>query len=282
VRSRDRFTGVTRVNVVRGTPWKDALISVLEPRSPYRPWQPAAGFQAGEAVIAVLDTDPISVLAAVGIIGADGDAGRALAAIDPFYRSGLMELGTLNMLADFTVMPDSEGVYYRNSPDEITAVIGAYRRATSQDLIGRTSLAEGRILLKSGGRCTGCRQAIDLTGADARDRIHIRTVAGLQAPEFAGDSRRHLTEGWRPQATLSDWPAVLCDSCNDSMQAGGFSSFLDFKFSLHPPCPVCSAQLSMSTMYGMHPGPVEEPWIATMGCCVEPFKWCCGSCDYQW
>jgi hypothetical protein len=66
------------------------------------------------------------------------------------------------------------------------------------------------------------------------------------------------------------------------MQAGGFSSFLDFKFSLHPPCPVCSAQLTMSTMYGKPAGPVEEPWISTMGCCVQPFEWCCGSCDYQW
>ncbi len=282
MRSRDRFTGVTRVNVVRGTPWKDALISVLEPRSPYRPWQPATGFQSGETVIAVLDTDPISVLAGVGIIGADGDPGRALAAIDPFYRSGLMELGTLNMLADFTVMPDSEGVYYRNSPDEITAVMGAYRRATSQDLIGRTSLAEGRILLKSGGQCTGCRQAIDLTGADARDRIHIRTAVTPQAAEPAGRPSRRLTGGLPPRAAVPDWPAELCDLCNDSMKAGGFTNFLEFKFSLHPRCPVCSAQRTKSTMYGMPAGPVEEPWIATMGCCVEPFEWRCGSCDYQW
>ena len=279
---RGRATGVSRVNVVRGTPWKDALISVLEPQSPYRPWQPAAGFEAGEAVIAVLDTDPVSVLAGVGIIGADGDTGRALAAIDPFYRSGLMELGTLNMLADFKVMPDSEGVYYRNSPDDVVAVIGAYMRSTAESLCGRTSLAEGRILLKSGGRCAGCRGTIGLTGADARDRIHIHTAATPQAWEPVGNPSPRLTGGLPPQAAVPDWPAALCDLCNDSMKAGGFTNFLEFKFSLHPRCPVCSAQRTQSTMYGMPAGPVEEPWIATMGCCVEPFQWCCGSCDYRW
>jgi hypothetical protein len=233
-------------------------------------------------VIAVLDTDPISVLAGVGIIGADGDPGRALAAIDPFYRSGLIELGTLNMLADFKVMPDSEGVYYRNSPDDVVAVIGAYMRSTAESLFGRTSLAEGRILLKSGGRCAGCRETIGLTGADARDRIHIHTAATPQAWEPVGNPSRRLTGGLPPQAAMPDWPAALCDLCNDSMKAGGFTNFLEFKFSLHPRCPVCSAQRTKSTMYGMPAGPVEEPWIATMGCCVEPFEWRCGSCDYQW
>lgn len=279
---RGKATGVSRVNIVRGTPWKDALISVLEPRSPYRPWQPAAGFDAGDAVIAVLDTDPISVLAGVGIIGPDGDAGRALAAIDPFYRSGLMELGTLNMLADFKVMPDSEGVYYRNSPDDVVAVLGAYMRSTAESLFGRTSLAEGRILLKSNGRCAGCRETIDLTGAGARDRIHIHTASLPQAGEPVRNPSGLLTGGLPPGSARWDWPAVLCDSCNDSMQAGGFENFLDYKFSLHPRCPVCSAQRTKSTMYGMPAGPVEEPWIATMSCCVEPFQWCCGGCDYQW
>ena len=43
-----------------------------------------------------------------------------------------------------------------------------------------------------------------------------------------------------------------------------------------------SAQRSMSTMYGMLSGPVEEPWIAAMGCCVEPWEWVCGSCGHKW
>jgi hypothetical protein len=33
-----RQPSVSTVHIVEGQPWKDALISVLEPRSPYRPW----------------------------------------------------------------------------------------------------------------------------------------------------------------------------------------------------------------------------------------------------
>ena len=63
------MTSVARVHVIEGRPWKDALISVVEPRSPYRPWHAADGIEPGDAVIAVLDTDPRSVLAGVGIVG---------------------------------------------------------------------------------------------------------------------------------------------------------------------------------------------------------------------
>ena len=279
---RDK-AGAARVNIVRGAPWKDALISVLQPESPYQPWQPAGGLKAGEAVIAVLDTDPVSVLAGVGRVGADGDAGRALAGIDPFRRTGLIELGTLNMLADFVVRADDSAVFHHNSPADVVAVIGAYMRSTPEALTGHTSLAQGRILLDSRGTCTGCRQPIDLTGPDARDRVHIHTVTPLQPRKPLPRNAEWVRDGWRtPRSFPADWPAVLCDSCHDAMQAGGFSGFLDFKFSVHPRCPVCSAQCTLSAMFGMPAGPVEEPWIATMGCCVEPIEWCCASCDYQW
>jgi hypothetical protein len=76
---------VTTVHIVEGQPWKEALISVLEPRSPYRPWQPATNIEPGDAVIAILDTDPESVLAGIGIVGPNGDVGDAFATIKPFY-----------------------------------------------------------------------------------------------------------------------------------------------------------------------------------------------------
>ena len=100
------MTSVGKVHVIEGRPWKDALISVVEPRSPYRPWHAADGIEPGDAIIAVLDTDPLSVLAGVGIVGPDGDVDDAIAAIDRFHLNGLLELGTLNMLADFVVRPD--------------------------------------------------------------------------------------------------------------------------------------------------------------------------------
>ena len=154
------LTSVANVHVIEGRPWKDALIRVLEPRSPYRPWHAADGIEPGDAVIAVLDTDPPSVLAGVGIVGPDGDIDDAIAAIDRFYLNGLLELGTLQMLADFKVRPEAGPVFHRRSPDDVVAVIGAYIPATSDALFGQTSLAAGRVLLKSRGRCTGCTRQL--------------------------------------------------------------------------------------------------------------------------
>ena len=59
---------VDRIHIAEGWHWKDALISVIEPRSPYRAWHAATDIAAGEAFVGVLDTDPPSVLAGVGIV----------------------------------------------------------------------------------------------------------------------------------------------------------------------------------------------------------------------
>jgi hypothetical protein len=135
------MTSVAKVHVIEGRPWKDALIRALEPQSPYRPWHFADGIEPGEAVIAVLDTDPVSVLAGVGIVGPDGDVAAAMDGIDRFYQNGLLELGALQMLADFHVRPKAGPVYHRRSPDDVVAVISAYMPASSDALFGQTSLA---------------------------------------------------------------------------------------------------------------------------------------------
>jgi len=263
---------VNRVQVVQGQPWEDVIISLLEPRSPYRPLQPAGGsapIEPGDAVVVTLDTDPVSVLAAVGIVGPDGDVHNAMAAIEPFYIDTLLELDPLNASADFHI-PPSGGTIQGNSDDIVTA-LGEFRWPPLAARFGHNSLAAARTLLGARGRwgdhacsCTGCELPIDLTGADAREHVHIHTVSGEELDD--------------------DWPAVLCDSCRDRMESGGFTSFLDFRFSLHPPCPSCSAQRTMSAMFGMPAGPVEEPWIATMGCVVrEPRShWVCMRCRHEW
>lgn len=96
------MSSVAKVHIIEGRPWKDALISVLEPRSLQRTWH-ATGGGTGDVVIAVLDTDPQSVLAAVGIEAPDGEVGDAIAASSRFYLNGLLGIGKLNMLADFKV-----------------------------------------------------------------------------------------------------------------------------------------------------------------------------------
>jgi len=292
---------VARVHVIEGRPWKDAIISVLESRSPYLPWHTAGGIEPGHAVIGVLDTDPQSVIAGVGIVGPDGRIDRALAGIDPFYLNGLLELGTLQMLTDFVVHPTAGPVYHYRSPDDIVAVIGAYTPADSDALFGHTTLAAGRVLLESAGTCTGCGFPIDLTRPDARDRVHIHTAdpptphhlgdLKLVPPHRDGDDQvdgygpglirigpRKRRRRWFPP----DWPATLCGSCRDRMRRGRFSNFLDYRFSLHPRCPSCSAQRSMSTAYGFSNGSRQEPWVTEMGCCVQPWRWVCGECGHEW
>ena len=143
------LSSVANVHVIEGRPWKDALIRVLEPQSPYRPWHFADGIEPGDAIIAVLDTDPVSVLAGVGIVGPDGDIDGAIAAIERFRLNGLLELGTLNMLADFVARPEPGPVYHHRSPDDVVALIGDYIPSTSDALFGQTSLAAGRVLLES-------------------------------------------------------------------------------------------------------------------------------------
>lgn len=248
------------VGIVYGIPWKDAVIKLLEPRSPYRPWQTPGSIAPGQTVVVVLNTDPQSVLTAVGVMGSEGDVDRALARIDTLRRSSLFELATLNMVTDLRL---GQGGHLSASAEEVTQVLDRYIQTSAAMSFGHTTLAAGRILLASGGRCTGCSRHIDLTGENTRDRVHVHTVD-------AGPS------------VVPDWPAALCDDCHDRMTADGFTNFLDFRYSLNPRCPECSAQRTAAAMYGMPVGPVEEPWVAPMGCCVRSDNWRCTGCGHQW
>ena len=60
-------TGIDRLHIVEGTDWKDALIALLDDRSPYRPWRYGFGeAHEGDPVAIVLNTDPPSVMTALG------------------------------------------------------------------------------------------------------------------------------------------------------------------------------------------------------------------------
>lgn len=249
---------IATVHIVDGRPWQDALISVLETRSPYRPWRTSGGIRPGDAAIGVLDTDPQSVLAAVAIVGPDGDVGNAFANINPASLTGLLELGSLNMLANFVVNPRSGQVYTSKWLDAVVALVGGYNPSTADALFGHTSLAAGRILLESGGNCTACERRLDLTAEGARDRLHIHTIDPPMDPRNPSRLVDPMTEPEASQGGVgysadqikvgpgypiplpADWPGVLCDSCHDMMRHAGFTSFLDFRLNLHPRCPSCS------------------------------------------
>jgi hypothetical protein len=87
-----RFGWRADVHLVEGSPWAEAIISVLSARSPYRPWRTddSASIRPGDKLIAVVDTDPVSVLAAVAVVGGDGDIQAAFVVArraDPLHRS---------------------------------------------------------------------------------------------------------------------------------------------------------------------------------------------------
>ena len=94
-------TSTERLHIVEGSDWKDAVIALLESRSPYRPWRYGFGeAKEGDPVAVVLNTDPPSVMTALGRIGSDGQPDRAV--VDwPLPAPGLIELTTLVMMVGF-------------------------------------------------------------------------------------------------------------------------------------------------------------------------------------
>lgn len=294
-----------KVHVVRGAPWKDVIIKLLEPDSPYRPWSGALDVEPGDAVIAILDTDPASVIAEIGEVGSDGRADHAFAGCmdrDSDEWNGppvLLELGTLTALAGLTFARDGAAVTISDA-DGLVEMMRACAMAYDDDLYlnGHTTLAAARRLLRSGGRCSGCDCELDLASIHARYHVHIHTVeldptaplipvayeapfevCGAEVP-YGPEAIRLATDHWRPIRTALDQPAVLCDACHDRMREGGFTGFLDYRFSLHPECPSCSAQWTMRTIAGFIALPPTESWIWHTGCCPEQ-KWKCGACGHN-
>jgi len=254
------------MHVAVGRPWKDAIVSVLDPGSTLRPWSASGDVTPGDSIVATVETDPVSVFAAVGVVGPDRDLHTALAGNWKLCFSGLLELNTVTMMTGGALSSRGLSRYHRRGSGAVRDVLDGAAGPTADTLFGHTSLAAARVLLKSEGRCSACHDPLNLTGDTARNRFEIHT-AGHDTTDFP-----------------ADWPAVLCTSCHARMRRQGQTSFLDFIFSLHPRCPRCGAQQAMSAMYGMPAGPVEEPWIAALGCVItEPrAEWCCGQCGHRW
>jgi hypothetical protein len=297
------------IHVMRAMPWTDAVIKLLEPRSPYRPWHGALSAEPGDAVLAILDTDPPSVIAEAREVDADGRADRAIAGcVDPdsawIAPPVLLELATLTALTGMSYSHGSTEVIIHNT-SRLVGLISErmWAHGNLSYLHGHTTLAAARILLESRGRCTGCECALDLANVNARYHVHIHTVdfdptaswmpvAYDPTPEepepepeaeksYSADSIRLGSDRWRPIRIPPDWPAVLCDACHDRMRHDRFTSFLDFRFSFHPPCSSCSARWTLRTTAGFVAALPPEPWIRHTGCTRDQ-KWRCGACGHKW
>ncbi|MBP1819277.1 hypothetical protein [Mycobacterium sp. OAE908] len=288
-------TKIERLHIVEGSPWKDAVIALLDSRSPYRPWRHGFGAQVGDAVAIVLDTDPASILTTLGRVGIDGRMDRAVVEWSD-HAPTLVDLTTLTAVMDFSHDQDPRDVWQLHGDAAVQMELALdecrYRGDPSMRY-GHSTVAAARILLHSQGTCTGCDDPIDMTGEDARDVVHIRTVDAprREGPEVliqAANGRASYIDGpYSPKSWLlptlpADWPGVLCERCVVRMQNDGHNGLLDFRFSQHPRCPRCGAQRTQRGLFGEPSTQYLPPWRNIRGCCVNPEPWTCAACAYQW
>lgn len=276
-----------RLHILEAADWKDGVITLLEPQSPYRPWRYAFGeTRPGDYALVVLGTDPVSVLTRLARIDHEDNLGGAV--VEASYAD-LVDLTTLAMVLNLS----DAFVNWRLDDDDAERVILALHESPIYgDPInrwGHSSVAAARNLLRFGGGCHGCDSPIDLTEADARDKVHIHTVDPMPRSDPDSPIRTQDSHSARQQLRAAvrgaarDWPAVICRRCRDRMRDGSFRSFIDFKFALNPDCPHCGGQRTQSIVYGM-PADLESwgPWLAVGGCCVSDENWRCAICDHEW
>jgi hypothetical protein len=271
------------------------VIALLESRCPYRPWRHAFGAQVGDPVAIVLNTDPPSIMTTLGTVGIDGRMDRAVVEWSD-HAPSLIDLATLTAAVDFSHDQDPRHVWQLRGDAAIQMELALNEcryRGDSSTRLGHSSAAAARILLHSQGRCTGCDDAIDLTGEDARDTVHIRTIdaPARVAPEVliqAASGRASYIDGpYPPKSWLlprlpTDWPGALCERCVVCMCDDGYTSLLDFRFSQQPTCPRCGAHRTQSALFGMPATNDIPPWLDIRGCCRTPDCWTCTACAYKW
>ncbi|MGW0157848.1 hypothetical protein ACWDUN_00860 [Mycobacterium sp. NPDC003323] len=282
-------TAHIRLHVLEATDWKDGIITILEPRSPYRPWRYAFGdARPGDWAVIVLGTDPVSVLTVLAHIDQEDGLGGAALNLRR-YSMHLVDLTTLAMLLD---LPDAFDDW-RFTDEEAERIILALHETpvhgNRRDRWGHSTVAQARNLLGFWGNCHSCHDEIDLTNADARDQIHVHTADPLPRPQPLSPIRTTANYPERNPDRLStrydarDWPAVLCRRCAGRMRSGGYTSFVKYQFAQHPACPECGGRRTQTIGYGMPTSPDEwGPWRYMGGCCPKSDMWHCSHCDHEW
>ena len=288
-------TFTERLHIVEGSDWKDAVIALLDSRSPHRPWRHGFGeAHEGDPVAIVLNTDPPSVMTELGRIGTDGRPDRAVVKW-PVASPGLLDLATLATVVGFEYDQDPRDVWQLHGDAAIRmelALSDCQGRQGNSMRFGHSPVAAARVLLHSRGRCSGCDFGIDLTGEDARYAVHIRTVDApvREAPEVLVKDERgacSYRDGpiplnwWLPELP-PDWPGVLCRDCDTRMRDGGYASLLDFRFSRNPKCPRCWAERTQRALFGDLAHRDIPPWRDFRGCCRTDDIWTCTACAYTW
>jgi hypothetical protein len=270
-----------RVHVVVGSPWKDAVISLLDSRSPYTPWPDVPDSRRRDGVVVVFDSEPRLALLQVGRVRADGKAAAAIAGMRTFRSAVPASLVGLDGLdARHTLVDGPAATQLLSALEDHTFDVDP------MDRFGHSSMASARVLLDCDGMCDGCGAALRLRRDDARDAVEVWTVESLryrpEPVETQPDSDWWFEETY-PSHVPVDWPAALCPKCQRAMDKGGFRTFLDYKFSRHPACPSCGGQQTQRALFGMLPFDAGvAPWRDPRGCCVTEDNWTCTLCAHQW
>lgn len=253
-----------RLRVIEGRPWREALVCALAPEAPYQPWHGLDEVRPGDTAVVVIATDPPTVLCAFAI-GAE-PVRQAIAARWQFTGTPLRTVDEVERASGGLHLAHGPPVDFQ-AAETLIAAVDDYAVGTPDQRVGTDSVAGGRILLQSEGRCTCCHAAVDLAHTAAGDlSLHLVSEA-----DFA-DGR--------------DWPALLCPACTREMALGGFDSVIDYAYSRQPACPACSARRTREVSYGM---PTYDwhlnkpPWIGGGGCVVgSSGRWQCGECGHSW
>jgi hypothetical protein len=146
-----------RVHIAQATDWKDAAITLLEPRSPRRPWRyGVAEAEEGDGVAFALNTDPPSVLTELAYVRASGPL-EAATFDHQLFQTNLMKLSTLAEVLD--VEPDFADTWLFDGNDAATLdlTMSEHRQGGGpESRFGHKSMVAASVLLRSSGWCDGC------------------------------------------------------------------------------------------------------------------------------
>ncbi|MGI9125890.1 MAG: hypothetical protein ACR2JM_14220, partial [Mycobacterium sp.] len=264
----------SRVHVIEGKPWKQALICALNPDAPYEPWHGIDEADRGQFTVVVLDTDPPTLLCAFTAKAVEDPRHTIAGEVSRGY--GLAKLTRLLHPVSEVETGIGAGLNHGRTLEylevgKLLAELTRYTRipqCAPLDRTGDSALAIGSILMKAQGRCTVCYAAVVISTEEELDRL-VHTASEAETSDGV------------------DWPALLCDGCESAMRDGGFSNVVDFVYSGRPACPVCTARRAQAISYGKmgyEASLNSPPWQAGGGCVVDPSspQWACRECGYCW
>jgi hypothetical protein len=179
------------LHIAQATDWKEAVITLLEPRSPYRPWRygPSEA-REGDTVAFVLNTDPPSVVTAVAQVGPDGNH-RSAVFDPPMSDLTVMDLTTLAATVGLDL---NIALSWQFDAAEAAKLEGALHECrylfAPESRFGHSSVCQVRTLLRSAAGATdagGTSTSPGRTRATRYSCTQSTSTSGLERkPQHSG------------------------------------------------------------------------------------------------